>query len=394
MTEAPAPDAYNRTALFWICVLALFTAAVAFSMRTAASDAIRQAVFDPIDPANSGRMIGGALGAAFSGFAFSLLVLSPFLDVIGAKRVLLLAACSFVGGSLLMVLAPSMGSGAGIGTLVTLGMALTGVGWGCTEASINPMTAALYPADKTHRLNVLHAWWPAGIVVGGLASIGVGQIGLDWRWDIALIMVPGIAFGLWTLTQKFPPTESAALGVGFGEMIAVPFKRPTFWIFFAIMFLTASAELAPGSWVDVALTHTVGMEGILLLVYVSAIMFVMRHFAEGIVTPRVRHGAVVAVHHTGGAGPVFAEHRFVARDRPGRGDGVGEWASRSCGRPCWRRCRIAIRAAGPGRSGWSALPARWRSSSCCPSWARSTTRPSWSGRAARRPLPRCSPVQC
>ena len=279
MEDAPAPDAYNRTALFWICVLALFTAAVAFSMRTAASDAIRQAVFDPIDPANSGKMIGGALVAALIGFAFSLLVLSPFIDVIGAKRVLLLAACSFVGGSLLMVLAPTLGAGASVGTLVTLGMALTGVGWGCTEASINPMTAALYPTDKTHRLNVLHAWWPAGIVIGGLASIGIGRLGLDWRWDIALIAVPGIAFGLWTLTQTFPKTESAALGVSFGAMMAVPFKRPTFWIFFAIMFLTASAELAPGSWVDVALTHTVGMKGILLLVYVSAIMFVMRHFA-------------------------------------------------------------------------------------------------------------------
>jgi MFS family permease len=45
------------------------------------------------------------------------------------------------------------------------------------------------------------------------------------------------------------------------------------------MFLTASAELAPGSWVDVALSQTVGMPGILVLVYVSAIMFVMRHFA-------------------------------------------------------------------------------------------------------------------
>jgi hypothetical protein len=45
------------------------------------------------------------------------------------------------------------------------------------------------------------------------------------------------------------------------------------------MFLTASAELAPGAWVQVALTETVGMQGILLLVFVSAIMFVMRHFA-------------------------------------------------------------------------------------------------------------------
>ncbi|MBL4603951.1 MAG: hypothetical protein JKY84_14495, partial [Emcibacteraceae bacterium] len=48
------------------------------------------------------------------------------------------------------------------------------------------------------------------------------------------------------------------------------------------MFLTAASELAPGQWVQVALTHTVGMPGILLLVYVSAIMFVARHFAGAI----------------------------------------------------------------------------------------------------------------
>src|SRR5712692_11558545 len=45
------------------------------------------------------------------------------------------------------------------------------------------------------------------------------------------------------------------------------------------MFLTAASELAPGQWVDMALTRTVGMKGIWLLVYVSGLMFVMRHFA-------------------------------------------------------------------------------------------------------------------
>ncbi len=164
--------------------------------------------------------------------------------------------------------------------MLMLGMMVAGVGWGATEASINPVTAALYPNDKTHRLNVLHAWWPAGIVAGGLSSILLfQQLHLDWRAAIALICVPGVVFGLWALTQKFPKTESTNLGVPFGEMLAEPFKRPTFWIFPAIMFLTASAELAPGSWVDVALSQTVGMPGILVLVYVSAIMFVMRHFA-------------------------------------------------------------------------------------------------------------------
>jgi hypothetical protein len=81
------------------------------------------------------------------------------------------------------------------------------------------------------------------------------------------------------MRHTFPPTESKAQGVTFNEMMAEPFKRPSFWIFFGIMLLTASAELAPGAWVDVALTHTVGFSGILVMVYVSAIMFVMRHFA-------------------------------------------------------------------------------------------------------------------
>jgi hypothetical protein len=55
--------------------------------------------------------------------------------------------------------------------------------------------------------------------------------------------------------------------------------NPLFVVLFCSMFLTAASELAPGQWVDFALSRTVGMPGILLLVYVSALMFVMRHFA-------------------------------------------------------------------------------------------------------------------
>ena len=275
-----AGDGFNRGAIFWICVLALFTAAISFSLRTGASGAIKEALFDPVNPLHSGEMIAAALGNSFLGFALSLLVISPILDIIGAKRVILLAALCFIAGPLLIVFSPQAGDPGAVYQVLTIGMIVCGVGWGSTEASINPVTTALYPNDKTQRLNVLHAWWPAGIVAGGLASIVVfQQLDLDWRVAIALICLPGVAFGLWALTQRFPKTESTALGVSFGEMLAEPFKRPTFWIFPVIMFLTASAELAPGSWVDVALSQTVGMPGILVLVYVSAIMFVMRHFA-------------------------------------------------------------------------------------------------------------------
>src|SRR5207244_13022688 len=59
--------------------------------------------------------------------------------------------------------------------------------------------------------------------------------------------------------------------------------NPLFIVLFGSMFLTAASELAPGQWVDFALSRTVHMPGILLLVYVSALMFVMRHFAGPLV---------------------------------------------------------------------------------------------------------------
>lgn len=273
-------DTHNRRAIFWICVLALFTAALSFSIRTGASGAIKAALLDSAVPLHSGEMIAAALGNSFLGFALSLLVISPLLDLFGAKRVILFAAACYIIGPLLILLSPNMEGIDAVYRLLTIGMVVCGFGWGATEASINPVTTALYPNEKTGKLNGLHAWWPAGIVVGGLASIlFFDHLHLGWQALVALITVPAFLFGLWAMTQTFPKTESTALGVPFKEMLAEPFKRPSFWIFPAIMFLTASAELAPGSWVDIALTQSVGMPGILVLVYVSAIMFVMRHFA-------------------------------------------------------------------------------------------------------------------
>jgi MFS family permease len=277
MNATSGPPA-NHRALFWISVLALFTAALANSVRAGAAGAMKTALIDPVDPQHSGELIGAVLGSSFLGFALSLLVISPLLDRIGAKRVVLFAAACYIIGPALVLLAG--GAGASVVLLLNIAMVIWGFGWGATEASINPVTATLYPDDKTGKLNTLHAWWPAGIIVGGLLSVLLfNQLNLDWRVAIALTIVPGVVLGVWASRHAFPQTESTARGVTFNEMIAEPFKRPGFWVLFAIMFLTASAELAPGAWVDVTLTQTVGMPGILVLVYVSAIMFVMRHFA-------------------------------------------------------------------------------------------------------------------
>ncbi len=273
-----AEDRINRKSLFWISVLALFNAALSNSIRAGSAGAIKAGLLDPIDASHSGEMIGTVLGNSFLGFALSLLVISPLLDRFGAKKVILFASACFVIGPVLVLL--SANAGGSVFMLLNLAMIIWGFGWGATEASINPLAVTLFPDDKTGKLNALHAWWPAGIVVGGLLSVlFFKQLNLSWQVLVALPIIPGLVQGLWAMRHEFPQTSSAAEGVSFGDMIAEPFRRPSFWVFFAIMFLTASAELAPGAWVDVTLTETVGFSGILVLVYVSAIMFVMRHFA-------------------------------------------------------------------------------------------------------------------
>jgi fucose permease len=95
---------------------------------------------------------------------------------------------------------------------------------------------------------------------------------------MVVVLLPALAYGALIIGTKFPPTERVAAGVPASRMFK-ELARPLFIILWLSMFLTAASELAPGQWVDVALTRTVGMKGIILLIYVSGLMFVMRHFA-------------------------------------------------------------------------------------------------------------------
>jgi len=267
----------NPRRLFWIGVLGLFTAAVNTSLRAGVAARIKDQWLTAIDPVHAGEMTGAALGASFLGFSLTLFVASPFLDTIGMRRMLAGASACLIGGTLLVTNAGGLVEGISLFHLVWLGMLLCGIGWGAVEATINPMTTALYPDDKTSRLNMLHAWWPAGLIVGGLASAVLGDV--DWRILLGLSMIPALIFGILAAGAHFPPTERAASGISTRDMFLEILRRPSFLIWFGAMFLTAASELAPGQWVDVALTHRVGMRGILLLVYVSGMMFILRHFA-------------------------------------------------------------------------------------------------------------------
>jgi MFS family permease len=279
---ADGHDDANKRRLFVVCVCALVTTSMSFILRGGIAQSLQTDYFDAIDKAHSAGMVGQALGAVFLTFALTLGFGSALVDAVGMRNVLLICAGSFISGTLLVIGADKIASGQGVFTMVRIGMLLSGVGWGCSEAVINPLTTTLYPDDKTHKLNVLHAWWPGGIIIGGLLAQAINGANLSWRLKFAVIMVPALLLLALLAGAKFPKTERAAAGIPAKDML-LAIVKPGFLVWFLAMFLTSASELVPGQWVDFTLTRTIGMSGLWLLIYVAGMMFVMRHFAGTLV---------------------------------------------------------------------------------------------------------------
>lgn len=273
---------YNKSRLFWTSSMALCMSGIANALRANAAADLQRVYLDPVDKLHSAEMIGTVLGVPFLAFAITIAVSSPLLDIIGMGLLLPLAPVLVAAGMLLMGFAGEIASGQGAYNVLWIGAAISGVGWGITETVINPLIASLYPAEKTAKLNSAHAWWPGGLVIGGLLGVLMSDMQLGFQMKLGLVLVPAIGVLILSLGVKYPPTERAAAGLSTGSMFK-ELLNPMFLVLFGSMFLTAASELAPGQWVDLALSRTVGMPGILLLVYVSGLMFLMRHFAGPLV---------------------------------------------------------------------------------------------------------------
>lgn len=272
----------RRGRLFIVALMALFTAGAAVSMRAATAVHVRSEYLDPIDATNAGAMLGTVLGAAFAGFAITLLLVSAVLAKIGFRNALIAAAALMVLGFAIVSGAGSLGLSPYTG--LWIGMVIQGLGWGLVETVINPLTSAVYAEDRVSRLSILHAWYPAGVVGGALMGLAVDGAGIPWRIELAVLAVLCAAFAALAWAENFPPVSASTdAPVTPGEMIKATIQSPTIFIWVILMMFTAATEFAPGQWVDVALTQIVGMRGIWLLVYVSALMFVMRHFAGPLV---------------------------------------------------------------------------------------------------------------
>ena len=296
----------NPRRLFVASCIALVASAFSFVIRGDILPALGQ-TFE-LNQASRGAIAG----YAFLGMAISMLIGAPICDLLGMKRMLGLAFLCHIVGSTLTVAAPYIvPQGGDVQARVNVAfwvlsaaMLLVGAANGFVEIGINPLTATLYPREKTHRLNVLHAWWPGGLALGGvLVSIlinrlmGLSDKGLattagpdgasvvdaaatqfGWQIKAALVFIPTFIYGGLFLFEKLPLTERVEAGVSSRTMY-MEVLRPMFIIWALCMMMTASLELGPQQWQNSVLTVTSKVSGTYIIIYTSLMMFVLRHFA-------------------------------------------------------------------------------------------------------------------
>ncbi len=321
-------------ALFWGCFIALICTSYAFISRMilCGGQFVTDFGLDKVD-------VGNLQGAGIWPFGVSIILFSLFIDKIGYKTAMVFSFASYLIYTVMAIMAYDAIQGVqgaelaaaqakGV-KLLTWGSIILGLGNGAVEAYINPVVATMFSKGKVKWLNILHAGWPAGLVLGGLCTIALSD-NKDWRITLGLIVVPAIIFFLMQIKATFPRNEREAAGVGYLDMlkelgafgalvgfglvsaqlgavfgwppavswtitgaitlaflfITKSFGRGLLAVLIVIMMPLATTEIGTDGWISSLMEHPMKEAGHhpgWVLVYTSFIMMVLRFFAGSIV---------------------------------------------------------------------------------------------------------------
>jgi MFS family permease len=302
--------------LFYACFVALVTTSFGFILRSLMLPEWGKE-FNLTQ-----TQLGEIAGVGLWPFAISIVLFSLVIDKIGYKTAMVFAFICHVASAVITIFANGY-------WMLYIGTFIVALGNGTVEAAVNPVVATMFPREKTKWLNILHAGWPGGLVLGGILALLMGPE-TRWEYKIALILLPTLAYGVMMFSRQFPINERVKAGVSYKEMLqevgaigaliivsliifqlgAVfewsvvlniilillitvsfgiytrSFGQPLFIILLLIMIPLATTELGTDSWITDLMTpamNELGMQAGWVLVYTSAIMFILRFFAGPII---------------------------------------------------------------------------------------------------------------
>ena len=326
----------NDKIVFWGSFIALVTTSMAFIIRAIL-------INSGIWPEDFGldKIQGGELfGAGIWPFAISIILFSLVIDKVGYKFAMYFSfGCYAVFGAMAMMayslvhgdVADMAAAQAEAWNYLYWGSVILGLGNGTVEAFINPVVATLFKDEKSKWLNMLHAGWAGGLVLGGVLAIGLGSmVADDWRILIGIMFFPAVIYLIMLAKVKFPVNERVAAGSSYREMLAelgIVGAFIAFYLIYAqlstvfdwstgltwtlisvtvvaygaycrsignplpivlliIMMPLATTELGTDSWISALMEKPMKMAGwdpTWVLVYTSAIMMVLRFNAGPVI---------------------------------------------------------------------------------------------------------------
>jgi MFS family permease len=206
--------ASNAKRLLWAGFLAILAAGIGFGIRGGilANWAA--------DFGFTGAQLGAIGGAGFTGFCFGIIIGGVVVDKVGYGK-LIVAAFLFHVVSAFITFAATKGQAQSTAYLfLYVGTFVFALANGTLEAVANPLVSTLFPNKRTHYLNILHASWPAGLVLGGLVGWILGEgMGVSWKLQLGLFLVPTVLYGIAFFGQRFPKSEASAKGLSVGQML-------------------------------------------------------------------------------------------------------------------------------------------------------------------------------
>lgn len=246
----------NEKILFWASFFTLIAAGIGFSVRgEILGDWGQQFQFTQSE-------LGTITGGGLVGFGVTIVILSFFADAIGYGKLMALAFLLHASSAVVtLAAAPAFAAYGKPGAFFCLnvGAWLFSLGNGTCETVINPLTATLFPRNKTHWLNILHAGWPGGLILGALIALVFNQlpkfhVEIRWEYKYAVFILPVLLYGIMMLGRRFPRSEAKVQGVDertmMGEVGMLGFAVVTFFIGLLLTsFIPAlPAQIRPPQW--------------------------------------------------------------------------------------------------------------------------------------------------
>ncbi len=280
---------FARGKLMLASFLTLVASGIGFATRTAAGGPWER------EFNLAGADFGAILGAGFLGFGLMIFFGGILVEKFGYKKLLMLAFILHLISAGMLFLANPLFDGwresdpenatSNVFRILFWSAFLFSICQGLYEAVINPLIAQIYPENKTHYLNILHAGWPAGMIIGGLFAAGfIGEscwfVELPWQWALSSFALVVLAYGIMVIPERFPETVGESSG-NFATVFSC-FASIPFLILIILHALIGYMELGVDSWMT-KLMENLLPNSVIILVYTSLLMFILRFFAGPII---------------------------------------------------------------------------------------------------------------